>query len=356
MNFKLDKHYLNKLIETREENILINNIYNDFLENYSRTITKEDLSYFSSYYELFLDKLEIDPFDKDFQHLAKKYNLSEFKKLDETKYLNNPYYQKIKLNKEVKEGNLTLKESLLPSFSAFIYKDISVKSEDYYREINHFAYFDKPFKYLELREKDVTWMSVTPHEIETMEESLKEVKGNVLVLGLGIGYYPYMASLKNDVFKIDIVELDQKIINLFKNNLLNQFEHKEKINLFKEEAYKYLKENDLTIYDYIFVDLWHTPEDALSLYLKIAKLLSTFKGKVSYWIEKSIIALIRRYLITLIEEKLNGYTEKDYLVSENENDQIINYFYQISKNENISSCEEMNEFLSDENIKNLITK
>ena len=91
MNFKLDKHYLNKLIETREENILINNIYNDFLENYSRTITKEDLSYFSSYYELFLDKLEIDPFDKDFQHLAKKYNLSEFKKLDETKYLNNPY-------------------------------------------------------------------------------------------------------------------------------------------------------------------------------------------------------------------------------------------------------------------------
>ena len=199
MNFKLDKHYLNKLIETREENILINNIYNDFLENYSRTITKEDLSYFSSYYELFLDKLEIDPFDKDFQHLAKKYNLSEFKKLDETKYLNNPYYQKIKLNKEVKEGNLTLKESLLPSFSAFIYKDISVKSEDYYREINHFAYFDKPFKYLELREKDVTWMSVTPHEIETMEESLKVVKGNVLVLGLGIGYYPYMASLKNDV-------------------------------------------------------------------------------------------------------------------------------------------------------------
>ena len=122
MNFKLDKHYLNKLIETREENILINNIYNDFLENYSRTITKEDLSYFSSYYELFLDKLEIDPFDKDFQHLAKKYNLSEFKKLDETKYLNNPYYQKIKLNKEIKEGNLTLKESLLPSFSAFIYK------------------------------------------------------------------------------------------------------------------------------------------------------------------------------------------------------------------------------------------
>ena len=104
------------------------------------------------------------------------------------------------------------------------------------------------------------------------------------------------------------------------------------------------------------VDLWHTPEDALSLYLKIAKLLSNFKGKVSYWIEKSILALIRRYLITLIEEKLNGYTEKDYLVSENENDQIINCFYQISKNENISSCEEMNEFLSDENIKKLITK
>ena len=110
MNFKLDKHYLNKLIETREENILINNIYNDFLENYSRTITKEDLSYFSSYYELFLDKLEIDPFDKDFQHLAKKYSLDVFKKLDKNEYLNNPYYKKIKLDKEYQERTKTWKD------------------------------------------------------------------------------------------------------------------------------------------------------------------------------------------------------------------------------------------------------
>ena len=197
-------------------------------------------------------------------------------------------------------------------------------------------------------------MSVTPHEIETMKESLKEVKGNVLVLGLGIGYYPYIASLKNEVKSIDVVELDRKIINIFKNNLLNQFEHQEKIHLINEEATKYLKENNLLKYDYIFVDLWHTPEDGLALYLKISKILTSFKGKVSYWIEESILALIRRYLITLIEEKLNGFSEKDYLHSENENDEIINHLYQLSKNKNISSKEEMQEFLSDESIKKLI--
>ena len=231
---------------------------------------------------------------------------------------------------------------------------IIVKLIDYYREINHFAYFDEPFKYLELRQNDVTWMSVTPHEIETMKESLKEVKGNVLVLGLGIGYYPYIASLKNEVKNIDIIELDKKIIHIFKNNLLNQFEHQEKINLINEEATKYLKENNLLKYDYIFVDLWHTPEDGLALYLKISKILTSFKGQVSYWIEESILALIRRYLITLIEEKLNGFSEKDYLKSENENDEIINHLYQLSKNKNISSREEMQEFLSDESIKKLI--
>ena len=354
MNFKLDKHYLYKLIETRDQNILINNIYNDFLENYSRNIKKEEINYFSSYYDLFLDKLEIDPFDKDFQHLAKKYSLDVFKKLDKNEYLNNPYYKKIKLDKEIKDGNLSLRISTLTSFSAFIYKDISIKNDDYYREINHFAYFDEPFKYLELRQNDVTWMSVTPHEIETMKESLKEVKGNVLVLGLGIGYYPYIASLKNEVKNIDIIELDRKIINIFKNNLLNQFEHQEKIHLINEEATKYLKENNLSKYDYIFVDLWHTPEDGLPLYLKISKILNSFKGQVSYWIEESILALIRRYLITLIEEKLNGFSEKDYLHSENENDEIINHLYQVSKNKNISSREEMQEFLSDVSIKNLI--
>ncbi len=354
MNLKLDRHYLNNLLETRDENILINNIYNDFLENYSRNLKDYEIKHFANYYELFLDKLEIDPYDQDFRNLAKKYALNAFKKLDAAKYIKNPYYQNIKLFNEVKFKNLSLRMATLPSYSAFIYKDISTKKDDYYREINHFAYFDKPFRYLELSQNDVTWMSITPHEIETMEESLNEVKGKVLVLGLGIGYYPYIASLKNEVKEIDIVELDQNIISIFKENLLPQFENKNKINLINKEALSYLKNADLSSYDYIFIDLWHTPEDALVLYLKISNILKDYKGKTSYWIEKSILALIRRYLLTLVEEKLNGFTDKDYEKSQNENDEIINKLYFLTKNKNISSKEEMQEFLSDENIKELI--
>ena len=64
-------------------------------------------------------------------------------------------------------------------------------------------------------------MSITPNEIETMEEAVKAATGKVIVYGLGLGYYPYMISLKDEVKEIVIVENDIKIINLFKLKLVN---------------------------------------------------------------------------------------------------------------------------------------
>ena len=143
MNFKLDKHYLYKLIETRDQNILINNIYNDFLENYSRNIKEEEMNYFSSYYELFLDKLEIDPFDKDFQHLAKKYNLKVF---EDSAQAHGAIYQ----NKRV--GNL----SDASAFSFYPGKNlgcmgdggaITTNDEELYKKIKAIANYGSDRKY-----------------------------------------------------------------------------------------------------------------------------------------------------------------------------------------------------------------
>ena len=59
-------------------------------------------------------------------------------------------------------------------------------------------------------------MLITPNEIETMKKSISEATGNVLTYGLGLGYYAYMVSMKENVESVTIVEKDKEIIDLFK--------------------------------------------------------------------------------------------------------------------------------------------
>lgn len=356
MELNLSRKIVKEFINVRDENILIDNIYNDFFENFSRNITFIDYKKADSYYSLFLNKLEIDKDDKDFRHLANKTHLNAFDELDKSKYLNNPYYRNIKLEKDVKFKNLLLTKSTYKPFQAFIYKDIDVLPNDYYREINHLGYFKHEFSFIDLIEKDTTWMSITPHEIETMEESLNEVYGNVLVLGLGLGYYPYIASSKESVKTIDIVELNKDIISIFCENILPQFSRIEKIKIFNENAINFLKENDLNKYDYIFIDLWHTAEDGLELYTKINKILKDTNIKTSYWIETSLIASIRRALITLLEENLEGFKDSDYQKASTFYDSLINELYFKLKNVKINSKEDLINLLSDETVKKLISE
>ena len=354
MELNVSRKIVKEFINVRDENILIDNIYNDFFENFSRNITFIDYKKAGSYYSLFLNKLEIDKDDKDFRHLAYKTHLNIFDELDKNKYLNNPYYKNIKLDKDIKYKNSLLTKSTYKPYQAFIYKDIDVLPNDYYREINHLGYFKHEFSFIDLIEKDTTWMSITPHEIETMEESLNEVYGNVLVLGLGLGYYPYIASSKESVKTIDIVELNKDIISIFRENILPQFSRIEKIKIFNENAINFLKENDLNKYDYIFIDLWHTVEDGLELYTNINKILKDTNIKTSYWIETSLIASIRRALITILEENLEGFKEENYKKASTFYDSLINELYFKLKNVKLNSKEDITKFLSDEEIRKLI--
>ena len=57
-----------------------------------------------------------------------------------------------------------------------------------------------------LLENDRIWMTITPNEIETMKEPVDGAFGNVLTYGLGLGYYAYMVSEKENVETVTIVD------------------------------------------------------------------------------------------------------------------------------------------------------
>ena len=233
-------------------------------------------------------------------------------------------------------------------YQTFAYDEISVTND--YKEYSAIGYFKKPFSYLALCEGNNIWMSLNPNEIETMKPFIDKGQGNVLALGLGMGYVPFMMSLNDDVKHITIIEKDQNIINLFNNLLFPHFINKNKITIIKDDAIKYVGKNNK--YDYIFADLWHTPEDGLDLFIQLKRI----NKDIDCWLETSLIAMLRRCMITLIEESLEGLSDSDYQKAKTSTDRVINSYYQKTKNLVINNEDDLLNLLSDKLLLDLIIK
>ena len=73
-----------------------------------------------------------------------------------------------------------------------------------------------------------------------------------------------------------------------------------------------------------------------------------------YWIEESILCLIRRLVLTIIEETFENYTDKDYKNASDYIDKLINKIYFKTKKDVINGENELKIYLSNENLKKII--
>ena len=171
-----------------------------------------------------------------------------------------------------------------------------------------------------------------------------------VIVGAGRIGYNLAKSLAED-HDITIIEKDKNAINLFNQYILPQFEHKEKITVICEDAFKYAKDLNSTNINYAFVDLWHNVDDGLPLYLQMKSIEQNINNiTFSYWIEDSLIAYLRRSLFTLIDEQADGSTEEHYKHAENFNDELINKMYYVYKDVTINSYEDIINLLSKESL------
>jgi len=360
---KLEVGKLLDLLQTRETNMDVSSMYLYYLTNEANSIQEKAVNNWMKqrrlsvdrafYYEL-LNILELDHRDPDYINANKTCHIQDIKALDPKKYIDNPYYQNIKVP-ETKSSSWYFKYDTLEAYEGFMYQDLEVVPQENYAEHSKLGFFTKPFKYLSVTQGDEIWMCITPHEIETMEKSIEEARGNVLVFGLGLGYFPYMISSKTNVRSITIIEKDKNAIELFTKHILPQFRFKDKIKIVESDAFEYLKNNDISSnFNYSFVDLWHNVDDGISLYLQFKKLTKDNEiTYFSYWIETSLLVYLRRLLLSLIDEQAGGSTAEDYTQEENIDDHIINRMYQIYKDLEITSYAQIHELLSDNSLRKL---
>ncbi|MBO5909678.1 MAG: hypothetical protein J6Q67_08035 [Clostridia bacterium] len=183
-------------------------------------------------------------------------------------------------------------------------------------------------------------MAIKPNEIETMRAHIEAAHGNVVTLGLGMGYFAYMVSEKSDVSSVTVIERAENVIELFRAVILPQFKHKDKIRIIHSDAFDYLDTlNALSNVDYLFADIWHDSSDGFPLYLRIKKREAGLKNIVfKYWIEDTLLFQLRSMLFSTAYGQLKAGDSLNLLGKE------------------IVSADDLCEMLSSDNLKILARK
>lgn len=360
---KNDEKSLDEILNQKDMNCSVSELNNRFLDESFDTIDekginelkkKEGTTNNDAMKEAFFQILGLSDDDPEIEEMEDKCSFGKIEELDSSFYQSYPF-NNLPI-KEISLGSYKLGYNYFEPYEIFNDEDTLGDEECNFSERTHLGYFTSKVKYLMLLQNNEIWMSITPHEIHTMKPYVKKAKGNVLTFGLGLGYYAYEVSNKEEVNSVTIIEKDNKVIQLFNKNILPLFPHKEKIRIIHEDAFLYY-ERDMKKEDYntIFVDIYHTASDALSLYMRFKKNERKLTDiKVDYWIEESILCLLRRYILTLIEEYYQGYQEKDYLEPYDEESEILLSLFKKLKNMTFNNIDEIKCLLSNNGLISLL--
>lgn len=357
-----ERQALDDILTQKDENCAVSELYNSYLDDHFDAIGEKDVHFLmdkegldekTAMEEAFLDYLNLDSSDPVVEEMKEHTGFGSLTRLDEEVFLREPF-QSLKIPKAVL-GPYQLRYNYFSPFELFTREDTTADEKNNFAEMTSVGYFDKKVPYLMLTQGEEIWMSITPHEINTMKKPIAQAFGDVLTFGLGLGYFAYEISNKDDVNSVTIIEKDAKVIELFKKNILPLFTHKEKIRIIKIDAFLYFdREMKDTHYDYVFVDIYHTSQDALPLYLRFLRLEKKNRYEnIHYWIEDSILCLMRRYVLTLIEEYFLSVDPKEYDNIIDEETDILSCLYHALEDKEFHSIDEVKSLLSNQGLKSL---
>jgi len=320
-----DKDKVSALVEIRQKNNDFCWLVCDYLNNTPKAITKglmDDingngvLSNETAFAILLSCFCGLDPEgNEQDRKMATGYFHYAVKQLNPEVYLKNPFYQNIHIP-DVTFENWELRHHTYSPYEAFIYKDLI--SEPNHKEYPAIGFFDQEFQYPSVMEDGHEWMSIKPSELETIQPAVDAVAGKVVTFGLGLGYFAYMASLKNSVSSLTVIERDPNVIALFERYILPQFECPEKVKIISADALEYAEQQmPGNAFDYAFVDVWHDAADGLEMYLKMKKkeVLSP-RTKFLYWVEESLLSSFRWQLFDDVVEKAHSFAEIEQALSD----------------------------------------
>lgn len=312
-----EKEKVERLRHTFDLNYRVTQLYATYLEHFPELINREiidelcrdgSISEREALVALICEAFGLDDANGgDERRIIRDYVRPSVRLLDTTKYTENKYYKNIKID-NVKDGKWELKQEYYPPYRAFICGDIQINSD--FSEVPPLGFFSKSFHFPAVLEDGNEWMTLTPVDLDTSDAAIEAAHGKVVTFGLGLGYYAYMVSEKENVDSITVVEKSEDVIRLFKKHILPQFSKPEKVNIVCSDAFEYAeKVMPAEKYHYAFVDTWRDASDGAPMYEKMKPLERLNPGtEFSYWIENFIVSRLRAIKFEELYEKINQRT------------------------------------------------
>lgn len=219
--------------------------------------------------------------------------------------MENPYFQRIQASYAVdEEGRFRIQNTEFLDGELFFDRE---PVPDGYARVNTLGIFEGNLSYPGFYEGGRCWMSITPNEIVTMQAPIENASGRVLTLGLGLGYFAYMAHLKEDVESVTIVERERTVIDLFEKYLLPQFDHPGKIRIICADAFDYMEHLADGAYNYCFADIWQNPLEGMDAYLRLKHFGNRFaQMECGYWIEESFVGRLELLMANVLQYEFLG--------------------------------------------------
>lgn len=206
--------------------------------------------------------------------------------LNSADYTGDVYFQNIKIKEETK-GKWKLTVGTLRPLEAFVFRDFLVTKDR--RMIPQIGFFNEAYSFPAVLEDGREWMTLQPNEMTTTAPAVRAAHGRVLTYGLGLGYFAYHASEKENVTSVTVVDISADVIDLFRTQILPQFPHKQKIKLVCADAFSFADTEMAGNFDFVFADIWHDAGDGKDLYLRMKAYEQKCPGtKFAYWLEDTI--------------------------------------------------------------------
>lgn len=301
-----------ELCRRNDENAAFLELISRYLNQCPRAVTGGDvetvaacgISRKAAFILLFLNVCGLDPESFRGRRLAEMYLRPALAELDAGAFRRNPYLAAVPFEGK-RSGRWELrKQKYMPS-ELFIRNNI-VRKEDG-TEYPLLGFFAEELIYPAVAENGREWMTVTPNEVNSMEDAVNRARGHVVCLGLGLGYFSFMAARKPEVTRVTVVERDPKVIELFNLNIRPYYTEQEKLEIVTGDAVQYTERGIQA--DFVFADLWHDSEDGTPLYLRMKPWEKRTDADFAWWAEPVLLSALR---FRLLESLRRGEDVPDF--------------------------------------------
>lgn len=211
--------------------------------------------------------------------------------LSSERFKKTAYHQNIKLDQLVSD-DVKITREIIPHHRLM---NVAAIQWDEQRELNDWMILralDAPLETTVLSIDEQVWMLDIFSEAYTIDPLALKAHGHVLTFGLGIGYFIYMALENKKVESITVVENNKAVIDLFKEHILPQFKSAHQIKIIEADAFDYYSKENLSDFDYVFVDVHQSNDDGLIVMDNMLSKYVPALDKIDFWIEDSILEIL----------------------------------------------------------------